>query len=195
MAPKPEHRLLSTRLLSKRAPLSPNALRFVHPENPDLHYYSIGEFYKAIEEEIVFLEGEAQKQGKTIFTGDHAKQVTSEYYYSGGGRILPVFDLDSAKAAIELVIVQGEGETRDPYSEEGELAHFYRFMQLKYGRYYQPGDTKEPTGPKFVVDWNAVQPTTPNLRLAQLPEGSELRKRAEDFNRLYAEFLALLTRA
>jgi hypothetical protein len=40
--------------------------------------------------------------------------------------------------------------------------------------------------------WTAVQPVTPNLRLAQLPEGSELRKRAEEFNRRYAEFLALL---
>jgi hypothetical protein len=64
-------------------------------------------------------------------------------------------------------------------------------MQLKLGRYYEP-DTKEPTGPTFTVDWTAVQPVTPNLKLAQLPEGSELRKRAEDFNLQYSGFLSLL---
>jgi Ferritin-like len=192
MAPSPDKRLV------KRRATAPGALSMVHHKHPELQYYSIGEFYRAIDEGIVFLEGEAQKKGETIFTVDpaqRAKQVTSEYYYSGGGEIIPVYDLDSARAAINLVIYQGEGETRKPYSEEGELAHYFRFLQLDKGRYYQPGDEKEPTGPTLVVDWTAVQPVTPNLRLAQLPEGSELRKRAEEFNRRYAEFLALLKRA
>ena len=189
MAPSPDKRLVKMRATA------PGALMMVHPKHPEYRYYSIGEFYEAIVEGIVFLEGEAQKKGETIFTGDRAKQVTPEYYYSGGGKIIPVYDLDSARAAVKLVIEQGEGQTRDPYSDEGELAHYYRFLQLKLGRYYLPGDTKDPTGPTFVVDWTAVQPITPNLRLAQLPAGSELRKRAEEFNRRYAEFLALLKRA
>lgn len=192
MAPTPEKRLV------KRRAMAVGALSLASHKHPESQYYSIGEFYKAIDEGIVFLEGEAQKNGKTIFTADPAqrgKQVTSEYYYSGGGKIIPVYDLESARAAIRLIIEQGEGETKKPYSEEGELAHFYRFKQLEYGRYYLPGDTNEPTGPTLVVDWTAVQPVTPNLKISQLPEGSELRKRAEEFNRLYAEFLVLLKRA
>ncbi len=189
MAPSPDKRLVKMRATA------PGAINMVHPKDPECRYYSIGEFYEAIVEGIEFLEGEVQKKGETIFTGDRAKQVTPEYYYSGSGKIIPVYDLDSARRAGKLVIEQGEGQTRDPYSDEGELAHYYRFLQLKLGRYYLPGDTKDPTGPTFVVDWTAVQPVTPNLKLAQLPEGSELRKRAEEFNRQYAEFLALLKRA
>ena len=189
MAPTREKRLV------KRHAPAPMMFSLAHHVHPDYQYYSIGEFYRAIDEGIVFLEGEAQKKGETIFTGDRAKQVTPEYYYSGGGKLIPVYNLDDARAAIKIVIEQGEGETKQPYSDGGELAHYYRFKQLKLGRYYLPGDTKDPTGPTFVVDWTAVQPVTPNLRLAQLPEGSELRKRAEEFNRLYAEFLGLLKRA
>ncbi len=182
----------------RRGAPSPGALPLVHPDDPELHYWSIGEFYRAIEEGIVFLEGEVQKQSTTIFTSDagqRAKQVTSEYYYSGGGKIIPVYDLGSAKAAIDLIIEQGEGEDRGRYTKDGELSHLYRYQQLQKGQYFLPDDRDQPTGPKFTVDWTAVQPVTPNLRLAQLPEGSELRKRAEEFNRLYAEFLVLLKRA
>jgi len=48
----------------------------------DEHFYSIGEFYKAIEEGIERLYGE---MGDDMFSGDPARQVTPEYYYSGGG--------------------------------------------------------------------------------------------------------------
>ncbi len=185
------------RHVRKAAP-APGALALVHPEDPELHYWSIGEFYRAIEEGIDFLEGEAKEKGKTIFTDDpaqRAKQVTSEYYYSGGGKIIPVYDLKSAKAAIDLIIEQGEGEDRGRYTKNGELAHLYRYQQLQKGQYFLPDDEGEPTGPKFTVDWTAVQPVTPNLKLSQLPKGSELRKRAEDFNLQYSGFLSLLTRA
>ncbi len=61
-----------------------------HPKHRDMHFYSIGEFYQAIAEGIEHLEHKAHKQGKTIFTGDPSKQITSEYYYSGGGELHPV---------------------------------------------------------------------------------------------------------
>lgn len=183
------------RLLQKTATMAHRELRLVPPDNPDLYYYSIGEFYQAIEHGIAFLENEAHANNTTIFTGDPARQITSEFYYSGGGNLIPVYDLKSAQAAIKLIITQGEGETHNPYSDEGELSHYYRFMQLDLGRYYQPGDKEAPTGPKLTVDWSAVQPMTPNLKLDQLPAKSVLHQRAVDFNQQYADFLAVLTRA
>jgi hypothetical protein len=60
---------------------------------PELNYYTIGEFYDAIIEGFKFLNG---KDAKVLFSGDPKKQVTSEYYYSSGGNIVPVNDLDSA---------------------------------------------------------------------------------------------------
>lgn len=64
------------------------------------------------------------------------------------------------------------------------------------GKYYQEGDRPdEPTGPPLPTDWEAVYPAKRNARLEDYPEGSELRAAAEDFNRQYAEFLGMLTRA
>lgn len=169
------------------------------PGAAGLHYYSIGDFYAAIEEGFETLEKQAQAKGKTIFTRDakqQKRQVTSEYYYSGGGKLSAVTDLDSARAAIRLVIEQGEGETRGVHDADGEIAHFYRFDQLTRGRYYQPGDTPgNPSGPSFTVDWEAAYPVASDVKLAALPAGSELHDAALMFNRRYAEFLALLTRA
>lgn len=167
-----------------------------HPEDGTLHFYSIGEFYAFIRAGIERLEAEAAADGKTIFTGDPRRQVTSEYYYSGGGGLSPVKDLASAREAIRLVMEQGEGTEQSIYDHEKELSHCYRFDQLTHGRYYQPGDQPHcPTGPTFTVDWEAAYPIKSDVKLAQMPAGSELYDMALAFNQAYARFLATLTRA
>jgi hypothetical protein len=167
-----------------------------------LHYDTIGEFYEAIKRGFKRLEEREQAKGSTIFKGDHKRQITSEYYYSGGGKLFPVVDLESALAAIRLIIEQGEGIGRsDGHAEsicdsEKELSHYYRFDQLTHGRYYQPGDKKHaPTGPEFKVDWEEAYPVQPNVKLADMPAGSELHDMALAFNGAYAKFLETLTRA
>jgi hypothetical protein len=122
--------------------------------------------------------------------------VTPEYYYSGGGEVVPVTDLESATEAIRLIGEQGEGLGGAIYDNEGELAHYYRFKQLELGRYYQPGDEAgNPTGPPLTVDWDAVYPVKTNATLSDYPESSELHARAVEFNREYASFLSMLTDA
>jgi hypothetical protein len=134
--------------------------------------------------------------GAALFSGDPARQVTSEYFFSGGGRVLPVTDLSSARRALDLIGGQGEGYGGGIYDTEHELSHYYRFQQLTKGRFYQTGDQPdEPTGPPVNVDWDASFPIKTNATLADFPEGSELRSAAEAFNRAYADFLALLTHA
>jgi hypothetical protein len=167
-----------------------------HPHDHSMHYYTIGDFYHAIEAGFGHLERQAQAQGKTIFIGDPSRQITSEYYYSGGGELLAVTDLNSAREAMRLIMEQGEGDGGAIYDNERELSHYYRYEELKLGRYYQPGDTpSNPTGPSFTVDWEAYFPIKPNLKLADIPVGSDLYKAAVAFNRQYAEFLQFLTRA
>jgi hypothetical protein len=166
------------------------------PGRPEEQFYSIGEFYEEIVHGISYLEQEYRKQGTTLFTGDPARQVTPEYYYSGGGEIIPVTDLASASRALQLIGEQGEGLGGGIYDGEGELAHYYRFQQLKIGRFYLPPDEPDrPTGPPVTIDWSAAYPVQKNPRLADYPAGSELRAVAEEFNREYAAFLAMLTRA
>ena len=167
-----------------------------HPESDEMHFYSIGDFYEAIEEGFELLETEAQAQGTTIFTGDPKRQVTSEYYYSGGGALFAVTDLESAKRAITLVMTQGEGTPACIYDGDGELSHFYRFDQLAQGRYYQKCDEPHhPTGPTFTVDWDASYPVKANVKLADFPAGTELYDAALSFNQAYAKFLKTITRA
>jgi hypothetical protein len=156
------------------------------------HFFSIGEFYKAIEEGLDALHAE---HGDALFCGDPRLQVTGEYYYSGGGALTPVTDLPSAKEAIRLISEQGEGYEGGIFDGEGEISHYYRFEQLLLGRYYRPGDDYgNPTGGVVPVDWDAIYPIKANCKLADCPAGSELYRVAEAFNGEYAAFLGLLTR-
>lgn len=160
----------------------------------DLHFYSIGEFYHAIQVGMEHLCAELGE--KNVFTGNPAHQVTPEYYYSGGGEINPVYDLASAKVAIRMISEQGEGFEGSILDFENEISHYYRFDQLKKGRYYRVGDEHDkPTGDPVAVDWDAVYPIKTNATIADYPEGSEVRLAALDFNRTYKKFLADLTTA
>lgn len=157
------------------------------------HFFSIGEFYKAIEDGLDRLYAE---MGDALFCGDPARQVGPEYYYSGGGGLIAVTDMATAKAALELIAEQGEGVTDTIFDEDGEIAHYYRFQQLVLGRYYQLGDARDhPTGGEVPVDWDAVYPIKANTSLDDFAKGSELRQAAQEFNETYAAFLARLTRA
>jgi hypothetical protein len=183
------------RLVSRVFPAGATVLG-TYPEEEVLHYYSIGEFYAAIQRGIERLENEARLRGETIFTGKRERQVTSEYYYSGGGKLHPVTDLASALEAIRLITEQGEGLECGIYDHEGELSHYYRFDELKRGQYYQKGDQPgRPTGPTFKVEWEAAYPIKPDVKLADLPAGSELHDMAVAFNKAYARFLDTLTHA
>jgi hypothetical protein len=163
-------------------------------EGVELHFYSIGEFYKAIQVGLEYLCDERSES--RVFIGDRARQITAEYYYSGGGEIVPVYDLASAKEAIRLISEQGEGYEAEILDFEGEISHYYRFDQLMQGRYYVAGDEAgKPSGEPLEVDWDAVYPVKKNVNLADLPEGSELYAAAVEFNTEYKKFLAKLTEA
>lgn len=155
-------------------------------------FYSIGEFYEEIVEGLEQLA--AADPG--LFCGDESRQIGPEYFYSGGGEIIPVRDLDSACRALRFIAAQGEGLDMGLYDADGELAHYYRFRQLQFGRYYQKGDRPDsPSGPPLEVAWDQVYDAKVNPRLADYPAGSELAAVAESFNADYGTFLALLTTA
>src|SRR6056297_365056 len=172
----------------------PGAIQAGHVgDDTEEHFFSIGEFYKAIERGLDHLYSEI---GDSLFCGDPERQIGPEYYYSGGGALIAVTDMASAKAALDLIAEQGEGITGSIFDEDGEIAHYYRFQQLILGRYYQPGDQRDnPTGGVVPVDWDAVFPVKTNARIVDYPEGSDIRLAAENFNQIYASFLARLTHA
>jgi Ferritin-like len=179
----------------KRAKNRVNLLPKARSEDgEDLHFYSIGDFYHAIQlgiEHLCNARGEAK-----VFSGDRARQVTSEYYYSGGGEINPVYDLASAKTAIRMISEQGEGYEGEILDFEREISHYYRLDQLVKGRHYLPGDLRDqPTGDPVEVNWDAAYPVKTNVTLADLPKDSEVYRTAKEFNQIYKDFLASLTAA
>ena len=167
-------------------------------------YLSIGDFYAAIETGLKLLEAEAQRSGDTIFTGDPARQITRDYYYNSGGDAVPVTDLKSALEALTVIVDQGEGngDTIDDGDDEffmqpSEVAHFYRFNEIKLGRYYQPGDTPSggPTGATFAVDYgpDAVFDMIDNPKIDLFPDGP-VRDRALACAQSYTNLLEGLDR-
>ena len=161
-------------------------------------YATIGAFYAAIEDGLCVLEDELGPA--KLFTGAPDRQVRPEHYYASGGAAIVVDDLDSALLALEQIVEQGEGEvTRPPSGEkfdaELDLAHYYRFDELRRRRRYcatdEPG---KPTGAPIELDLAAVYPMRPNLRVADLPPGP-LREAAVAFNGIYARLLKQLQSA
>ena len=173
-------------------------------------FYSIGLFYAEVIRRLFEL---CQELGEDkLFCGDPKKQITPDYYYNGAGSVIVVRDLDSAIRALRMIQEQGEGSPRGQRIYAGgshgdhALAHYFRFQQLRLGRYYQtliPGADEadrpdHPSGAELnaaELDWSAVFPIKPDLRLSDLPEGSAVRGKALEFQQSYSRFLLELERA
>ncbi|WP_375498237.1 ferritin-like protein [uncultured Nostoc sp.] len=163
--------------------------------DPTKAFYSIGLFYA----EIIRGLNALYKDNPNLFCGDFKRQITPEYYYNGGGDIIPVTDLRSAIRALKVIQDQGEGSRSETiYDAERELAHDYRFQQILLKQYYvidKDDPTKsdlpdKPTGKHFTVDWDGVYPIQDNPKLSDYPEGSEVRTAALEFHSAYSDFLA-----
>jgi hypothetical protein len=152
-------------------------------------YATIGEFYKAIEKALRALGADG-----TLFSGDPARQVGPENYYASGGKIIDVHDLDDALEALDQIVEQGEGELTLPPSPEEkfdpdrDLAHYYRFNELKLGRRYRKNDAPAaPTGAEIALDEKEIYPMAPNWRPAA--DSGELAELAAAGDRIYGRLL------
>jgi hypothetical protein len=194
-------------------PFGPEALemflRLEQPARPGApaeadSYETIGQFYDAIERELRHLCAELGE--RAVFSGDPARQVTAGPFHHSGGQLTAVTDLDSALAALEEIVEQGEGTARGEvwdgdhdifHPDRDEVAHYYRFQELKLGRRYQRGDTPQsgPTGEALAVDFGGVHPMRRNPRPADHAPDSPIRAAQEDFNRTYGTLLNLLEQA
>lgn len=173
-------------------------------------FYSIGLFYAEVIRRLFDL---CQELGEEkVFCGDPAKQITPEYYYNGAGSVIVVNNFDTANRALRLIQEQGEGAPRGHRIYAGSdqrdhaLAHYFRFQQLRLGRYYKTlvagmGDADAPDHPTGAaldtaeLDWSAVFPIKEDLRLSDLPEGSDVRAKAIEFQQQYSRFLLELERS
>ncbi len=167
----------------------------IHNGQPSDTFFSIGLFYAEI---IRGLNALYREMGNALFCGDPARQITPDYYYNGGGDIVPVTDLRSAIRALRVIQEQGEGSRVGAiYDAERELGHYYRFEQLLHGKYYQVNRDEPdqsdapgaPSGQSFKVEWDEVYPVKTNARLSDYPQGSEVYEAAVEFQSKYSYFL------
>ncbi|MDQ3740282.1 MAG: ferritin-like protein [Actinomycetota bacterium] len=162
-----------------------------------LGYDTIGAFYDAV---LAKLELLVHERGEpAVFTGDPARQVGPEQYYGSGGTARRVTGLASAKEAICDIVEQGEGEAMpvgegQKFDEEHDLAHYYRFFELKARRRFKADDRPStPTGPPIDLDLAKVYPMRRDPRVDDLPP--EVRPQAHACNALWCGLLAQVEEA
>ena len=160
-------------------------------------YYTIGEFYDAIRETLIYLVG----QNKIKIYPDQ-KQITALFGghdENGQNVVKPINSLEDAVRSIEHIKEQGEGttDTQDAPTFGCELAHYYRFKQIQVGQLYEQTDGGSWVLSGALFDFPAVR------RMADIPadgyDPATVPKEAatfiKNFNDNYKQMLAQLQSA
>jgi len=164
----------------------------------DIPGLTIGAYYRNIEQ---LLEELDHANPGTLFCGDPGHQIREDYYWSSGGRAIAVLDLASAKAALNLLIAQGEGSWERPldavsarFGSRLEMGHYFRFNEILYKRRYTSTDDPAgaPSGDRFPVNYSAVYPFKINARSEDYASGSPLAILNATFNSRYTAMLKQL---
>ncbi len=178
-------------LVLNLAPCSPDVIRqaFLVIEQPATReaapepddYETLGQFYHALEDALTKLAAEGDLFANPAINRQleptHYAPVKFDAADSGG--LLVVTSIESALAALEIVIHQGEGLSDDKWSDPShqELTHYAKFLAL--------ADGEVPIGD--------VHPAMLNPSTVTLPES--IRPVARFFNAIYSYLLILMDRA
>ncbi len=203
--------------VSIEEPLEPR-----RPAAADDQYDSIGAFYQAVEtglrelcSEEVFAEARVTRKGC---------QVPPHLYYGGAGGLIEVGDLDSALAALDQIVRQGEGVPVDVLRQTARqhtapapggpagledvrvvdrdvsmygwkmYSHYARFKEIGAGRHYRPDQLVEEAPAGDVL------PVDWNAVLPMTPDpraedyAGEYGAAMEAFNRTYSRLVDHLYR-
>jgi len=171
-------------LAALRAPAVPPAPT-AEPE-----YATIGQFYEAI-------IGKLEELGAPLFTRPLSPQVVDNTWFPPS-QLFPVDGVESAVAALTVIIDQGEGTKLSPLESPhgGPVAHYYRFAEIVYARRLVR-DASHPnqfsySGAPVPLDpagiWNLVA----DAKSVDYAEGSQARRISDRFNYSYTSLLKAL---
>lgn len=152
-------------------PFSPGAMdqamKIEEPEDP-LHfpeaaelseptYQTIGQFYDALDKALGQLPAVA-------WSTTPRNQLTDHPFFAG--ELFPVAGCKAASRAIQRIMSEGEGNTKSPLNFNGELAHYYRFQEIRRNQVLQKDSSVVPGGfswgDPLGVDWLEVVPAIAN---------------------------------
>jgi hypothetical protein len=169
------HDVVQTTFLGIEAPGKPEA-----PAQPD-RYESQGQFYHAVEQAILRLadEGDLFSNPQTDRQlHDPSGYMTVKYDDEKSGGLVVVDSIDTALAATEVAIHQGEGvqDARFADPDHRELTHYAKFLSLADG----------------TVDIGSVVPLVKNPSIDAMPAG--VAGVAEFSNAIYSYLFVVLDR-
>jgi Ferritin-like len=151
---------------------------------------TIGEFYNSI-------AGAITRMGNDAFLPTPHHQIGPDLVWGA----VEVCDVESACAALEVIIEQGEGTGTSPIEidnpdGENDFAHYYRFMEIHHGRRLE-ADPASPhgysyTGDEVAVDPEGVVALPDDPTSADYPPGSQPQALNDAFNDSYSQLLAVL---
>jgi hypothetical protein len=164
--------------------VSPPSLLAAAEAEPE--YATIGQFYDAIEKKI-------EELGPSIFVKKTAPpQVVSARWFPPH-KLFPIMDPVSACRAIEIIKIEGEGTSTEPFQSADDPAHYYKFGEIAAGReVIQLGDGFAYDGAPVLFDPYGVWPLRPNCKIADFAVGTQARTRIERFAYSYASLLNAL---
>lgn len=149
-------------------------------------YATIGAFYRALQAKIVQL-------GDAVFDPGSVPRQVLEGRWFPADQLFPITDASSAVRAIDLIVLQGEGTSAEPWESPGVLAHYYRFGEIYAGRtLVAAGAGYAYAGAPIPFDDNGVYPIKANCKLADFAPGTQARTRLAQFNYTYNSLLNAL---
>lgn len=176
------------------------AARIEEPEDrlefPDLRaaglaptYQTIGQFYEALDAAL----GEL---GPGHWADPPRHQIADHPFLPG--EVRPVTGYPEASAAIRRIVSEGEGSPTSPLDFEGEVAHYYRFEEIRRNQVLEK-DVRAPGGfgwgGPLGVDWAGVIPAIADPAAHDF-SGDPAGKAAQDAcDRAYTVLLQDLERA
>lgn len=163
---------------------------------------TIGEFYRRLQK--VF-----EEKGDQLVDPATEDQQPTTYLPGVMEGEQKITSQDQAVAAIDLIVEQGEGTSKDPFvpgagnmPSNRDLAHYYRFQSILEGKIAKNPNATEESPPEKKVVFNSndlfrleeskVRPFPDNPKAAHFAVGSDERNAIDEFNRSYTRMLKLL---
>jgi hypothetical protein len=152
-------------------------------------FQTIGQFYAALDEALGRLP-DAQ------WANPARNQLVDHPFFAG--RLFPVTSRADASRAIRRIVSEGEGTTRSPLDFEGEVAHYYRFEEIRRNQVLQ----KDPSvaqgfswGTALGVDWGEVVPAIADPGEHDFSDDPPARAAQDACDRAFTTTLSELHRA